>query len=80
MLVAIVLENWDDPADHISLAVIQPKSLPLSLFWPYDGYRLMGGELVIILISHQIISLQVYRYTTAALLKETGLLGEETWV
>jgi len=27
MLVAIVFENWDDPADHISLAVIQPKSL-----------------------------------------------------
>ena len=28
MLVAIVFEN---PADYISLAVIQPKSLPLSL-------------------------------------------------
>jgi len=31
MLVAIVFENWDDPADYISLAVIQPKSLPLSV-------------------------------------------------
>ena len=31
MLVAVVFENWDDPADYISLAVIQPESLPLSI-------------------------------------------------
>jgi len=31
MPVAIVFENWVDPPDHISLAVIQPKSLPLSV-------------------------------------------------
>jgi len=44
MLVAIAFENWDDPADYISLAVM---SLPSSLFWAYDGYRLTGGKLVI---------------------------------
>jgi len=73
MLVAIVFENWDDPADHISLAVIQPKSLPLSLDLMMD--IACQGELVIkqhIFISHQIIYYFVTHTLSRITHKETN--------